>query len=59
MYDMKSLKRIFEMVSIVTISQIKSRYRKTFVGFLWVILGCNGYRLRLLVQMCKEKQGHS
>ncbi len=33
-----SLKQSIELIKILTISQIKSRYRKTTLGFLWVIL---------------------
>ncbi|MBY0412920.1 MAG: ABC transporter permease [Bdellovibrionales bacterium] len=38
MFSLNTIKQDFELVTTMTKATIKSRYRKTFAGFLWVIL---------------------
>ena len=38
MLDAKILKQQIDIVKTITLAQMKSRYRKTFAGFLWVML---------------------
>lgn len=37
-FNVKTLKQKLELIYNITCAQLKSRYRKTFVGFLWVLL---------------------